>query len=170
MSKSPSGERKRRTRQHVIADQSVNHIERFILDEGHAVTRVPSDYGYDLLMMTFDDEGYAETGLIFLQLKASEALTRSGANFAFDLDVRDYNLWRSEQLPVILVLFEAGTRRAYWVHVQRYFADGAKRPRKQAKTVRVLVERRQVFGRRAVRAIRALKTPVAVRLVEPTDV
>jgi hypothetical protein len=29
------GPRKQRTRQHVIADQSVNHVERFIIDEGH---------------------------------------------------------------------------------------------------------------------------------------
>ncbi len=29
------GPRKRRTREHVIADQSVNHLERFIIDEGH---------------------------------------------------------------------------------------------------------------------------------------
>ena len=27
--------RKQRTRQHVIADQSVNYIQRFIMDEGH---------------------------------------------------------------------------------------------------------------------------------------
>src|SRR5262249_13218176 len=29
--------RKRRTRQHIIAAQSVNYVERFIIDEGHAV-------------------------------------------------------------------------------------------------------------------------------------
>ena len=34
------GPRKQRTRQHVIADQSVNYVERFIIDEGHqAVSR-----------------------------------------------------------------------------------------------------------------------------------
>jgi hypothetical protein len=27
--------RKRRTRQHVIADQSVNLVERYVIDEGH---------------------------------------------------------------------------------------------------------------------------------------
>jgi hypothetical protein len=29
------GPRKRRTRQHVIADLSIHHVERFILEEGH---------------------------------------------------------------------------------------------------------------------------------------
>lgn len=166
----PDGPRKRRTRQHIIADQSVNHVERYVIDEGHTVLRLVSDYGYDLVMMTFDEYGHAETGLIFLQLKAAEALTRSGKNYAYDLDVRDYNLWKGEQLPVILVLFDAGTRRAYWVHVQAYFAGGSRRPRKNAKTVRVLFDPRRVFNHRAVNAIRALKAPVAVRLVEVPDV
>jgi hypothetical protein len=74
----PGGPRKRRTRQHIIADQSVNHVERFIIDEGHTATRMPNDYGYDLLMMTFDEKGHAEPGLVFLQLKASDSLARGG--------------------------------------------------------------------------------------------
>jgi hypothetical protein len=37
------GPRKRRTREHVIADLSVNYVERFILEEGHTVQRVGSD-------------------------------------------------------------------------------------------------------------------------------
>ena len=34
------GPRKQRTREHVIADQSVNHVKRFIIDEGHAAQRI----------------------------------------------------------------------------------------------------------------------------------
>lgn len=52
--------RKQRTRQHVIAAQSVNYMERFIVDEGHTAQRVESDYGYDLVLTTFDEEGYPE--------------------------------------------------------------------------------------------------------------
>jgi hypothetical protein len=107
--------RKKRTRQHVIADQSVNYVERFIIDEGHTAQRLAPDYGYDLILFTFDEEGYAEPGVAFLQLKASEALTPSGAHFVFDLDIRDYNLWMAEDAPVFLVLFDATRRRAYWL-------------------------------------------------------
>jgi len=32
--------RKRRTREHVIADQSVNNVERFIIEEGHTAQRM----------------------------------------------------------------------------------------------------------------------------------
>jgi hypothetical protein len=157
--------RKRRTRQHVIADQSINHVERFIIDEGHTAQRLTTDYGYDLVMMTFDDQGYAEPGLVFFQLKASESLVRSGENCAFDLDVRDYNLRKVERFPVILVLFDATERRAYWVHVQDYFAGSPpRRPKKRAKTIRVLVPRRQVVNRRAVARWRIAKGAVAVRL------
>ncbi len=45
-----SAPKKQRTRQHVIADQSVNYVERFIIDEGHTAQRLERDYGYDLLL------------------------------------------------------------------------------------------------------------------------
>ena len=39
--------RKRRTREHVIADLSVNHLERVVLRAGHTVERFRHDYGFD---------------------------------------------------------------------------------------------------------------------------
>jgi hypothetical protein len=114
----------------VIADQSVNHVERFIIDEGHTAQRLEKDYGYDLLLFTFDEQGYVEPGLVSLQLKASESLGRSGTDYVFDLDIRDYNLWMMDRMPVVLVLFDASRRRAYWLYVQDYFrADPARRPK-----------------------------------------
>lgn len=165
----PPGPRKRRTRQHVVADLSLNHVERHVLDAGHVVQRVAPDYGYDLMLMTFDDRGYAEPDVAFLQLKAAESLVRSGENYAYDLDIRDYNLWRAERLPVILVLYDATARRAYWVHVQQFFADNAARPpRTGAKTTRVLVHPRQVFNRRAVATMRTIKQAAILRIVRGT--
>jgi len=157
----PPDARKRRTRQHIIADQSINHVERFVIDEGHTAQQLTADYGYDLVMMTFDENGFAEPGLIFLQLKASESLVRSGENYAFDMDVRDYNLWRAERFPVILVLFEAAIRRAFWLHVQDYFATHPqRRPKTSAKTIRVLIPRRQIVNQRAVQKWRVAKGAV----------
>jgi hypothetical protein len=155
--------RKQRNRQHIIADQSVNHVERFIIDEGHFVQRLTADYGYDLVMMTYDEQGYAEAGLVFLQLKASETLTPFEESYAFDLDIRDYNLWRIERMSVILVLFDAAKRRAYWLHVQHYFeGNPARLPRKGAKTVRVWVGKHQVVNRRAVAKMRMRKENILV--------
>lgn len=161
------GPRKQRTRAHVIADLSVHHFERFVLEEGHTAQRLGSDYGYDLIVWTFDEEGYAEPGAIYVQFKAMEALTESGQDYVYDLDIRDYNLWVREEVPVILVLFDATRRRAYWLPGQRYFRQvGARQPRKGAKTVRVRVPRRQAVTRRAIAAMRALKGDFSPRETE----
>jgi hypothetical protein len=128
------GLRKQRTREHMIADLSVHHMEGFILEEGHTAQRLDSDYGYDLVLFTYDERGYIEPDSVFFQLKAAEALTPVGSAYGFDLDIRDYNLWMLEKVPVILVLFDATRRRAYWLHVQGYFrTDPARRPKKGAK-------------------------------------
>jgi hypothetical protein len=150
--------RKRRTRQHIIADLSVHHVEGFILKAGHTAQRLSSDYGYDLIAWTFDEEGYAEPGAIYFQLKAMEVLDMSGTYCLFDMDVRDYNLWKREELPVVLVLFDATRKRAYWLAVQQYFKEHlARQPKKGAKSVRIRVPKRQVVNRQAIETIRELK-------------
>jgi hypothetical protein len=160
------GPRKQRTRQHVIADQSANHVERFIIDEGHTAQHFERDYGYDLLLSTYDEKGYLEPDSIYLQLKAAETLKRVGSGFAFEVDVRDFNLWTWERSPVILILFDASRRRAYWLHVQGFFREGAgRRPKTGAKSVRVRVPARQVVHRRAVAKWRELKSEARGRVI-----
>jgi hypothetical protein len=145
------GPRKRRTRQHVIADLAVHHVEGFVLEEGHTAQRLNPDYGYDLALFSFDEQGCIEPGVVFFQLKAAESLRAIGGAYVFDLDIRDYNLWIQENLPVILILFDASRRRAYWLGIQIYFAQNeARRPKRGAKTVRVRIPRQQVVNRRAV--------------------
>jgi hypothetical protein len=162
--------RKRRTRQHVIADQSVNYVERLILDEGHSAERPRGDYGYDLVLFTYDEQGYAEEGTVYVQVKASDNLDASGEAVVFDVDVRDYHMWTAEPMPVILVLYDATRRRAYWLYVQRYFADGAsRRPKRGAKTVRVRVPSRQLLNRAAVRRMRGYKQEVLEQLEGAID-
>jgi hypothetical protein len=126
-----------------------------------------SDYGYDLLLFTYDDYGYLEPGLAFFQLKATEALAESGSDYVFDLDLRDYNLWARENYPVFLVLFDATRRQAYWIHVQTYFRRGPSRqPRKDAKTVRVRVPKQSVVGPEAITQMRRAKQALFAALSE----
>jgi hypothetical protein len=66
----PTG--KTRTRQHVIADLSVNYLERFILLSGYTLHRVHFDYGYDLAMTTYNQLGEVQPGLAFFQVKATD--------------------------------------------------------------------------------------------------
>src|SRR5437016_5315543 len=93
------GPGKRRTRQYVIADQSIHHVEKFILDVGYTAQRLERDYGCDLLLFTFDELGLVEPGYAYLQFKVSETLQTVGADFIFDLDIRDFRLWLIEKMP-----------------------------------------------------------------------
>ncbi len=152
------GPHKQRTRAHVIADLSVHHVEGFILEEGHTAQRLGSDYGYDLILWTFDEQGYVEPDEAYIQLKAAESLQVGGSHYIYDLDIRDYNLWMRDTTPVFLVLFDAGRKCAYWNHVQNYFRQGLGRlPRKGAKTVRVRFSKRQIVNRQAIAKMREIK-------------
>jgi hypothetical protein len=109
-------------------------------------------------MSTFDEQGYVEPGSIYFQFKAKERMDPSGTDYLYDLDIRDYNLWIKEKMPVILILFDASRRRAYWLVVQQYFNEKASRqPKKRAKTVRIRVPQRQVVNARAIAKMRELK-------------
>lgn len=67
-------QRKRRTRQHVIADLSINYIERIVLRCGWTAERTRHDYGLDLVMRTYSASGEIENGTVWLQLKATDHL------------------------------------------------------------------------------------------------
>ncbi len=67
------GPRKRRTRQHVIADLAVHHVEGFILEDGHTAEWTYHDYGYDLVMRTFDENGYAEPDEVYFRSRQRNA-------------------------------------------------------------------------------------------------
>ena len=51
-------------------------MERFILAKGHTAERRSDDYGYDLFMDTYDEDGYMENGVIRIQLKATDRLEK----------------------------------------------------------------------------------------------
>lgn len=115
--------RKRRTRQHIIADLSANHFERWALLCGYSVERIEHDYGIDMLLFTYAPEGEIESGEIYIQLKASDNLPRlqDQQTIAFVVERSDLELWLQEPMPVILVVYDAQVDAAYWVYVQAYF-------------------------------------------------
>lgn len=115
--------RKRRTREHVIADLSVNHVERFILRCGWTAERTRFDYGIDLFMQTYDASGETQNGWVRFQLKATDNLRRSagGTVIPLRLEWQDLLFWLNERQPVILVLYDAQEDVAYWLFVQNYF-------------------------------------------------
>jgi Domain of unknown function (DUF4365) len=115
--------RKRRTREHIIADLSVNHVERQALLCGYITERVVHDYGIDLRLVTFNRKGETEVGSIFLQLKASDRLQfrPRRESFPFRIERRDLVLWLGQPMPVILIVYDARKSIAYWLYVQSHF-------------------------------------------------
>jgi hypothetical protein len=107
--------RKRRTREHVIADLSVNHVERLVLRCGWTVERTRYDYGIDLDMHTYNRDGEVENGKILFQLKATDTPKRSadGTGIPVRLEWRDLLFWVNELEPVILILYYAPEDKAY---------------------------------------------------------
>ena len=119
--------RKRRTREHVIADLSVNHVERHALLCGYTGERKRHDYGIDLEIETYNAHGEVDNGFISVQLKATERLTvRSAAmSFSFRVERADLRRWLDEPMPVLLVVYDYAADAAYWIYVQSYFEQQA---------------------------------------------
>ncbi len=115
--------RKRRTREHILADLSANHVEQHVLRCGFAVERVVHDYGIDLILFTYDKDGECEPGNVFLQLKATDSVkvVAVGLQVAFRIDRADLLNWLEQTMPVILVVYDGKTDLAYWLYVQAHF-------------------------------------------------
>jgi hypothetical protein len=116
--------RKRRTRSHIIADLSANHVEYFALKSGFSVEKVEADYGYDVRLYTYNNDGELENGLVYIQLKATDNIEdkrlKSG-ELSFSIEKQHLETWLHEPMPVILVLFDAQREKAYWLYMQLYF-------------------------------------------------
>jgi len=115
--------RKQRTRDHVIADLSENHFEKCALQKGFSVERTAHDYGYDVILFTYDKNGEIENGFVSVQLKATDKLNTINNNttISFPVDKKDLDLWLNEFFPVIFVIYDAANEQGYWLYLQSYF-------------------------------------------------
>jgi len=116
--------RKRRTREHIIAALSTNHIEYFALKAGFSIEKLEADYGYDVRLYTYNDDGEFENGTIYFQLKATDNIDQyrlKSGGFSFPIEKKHLEIWLKEIEPVILILFDAQEEKAYWLYLQLYF-------------------------------------------------
>jgi hypothetical protein len=151
---------KRRTRAHVIADLSVNHVERVILQCGYTVVRNTSDYGIDLYVQTFTEEGEVEAGDLKIQVKATDQLPllADGRTISFGASTADLVVWKNEPTPVILVLYDGEADRSYWLDVREFAWNRTPDPADwRTKTVHIRIPIANRFTRRAVKKLRAKK-------------
>ncbi|WP_353570795.1 DUF4365 domain-containing protein [Candidatus Albibeggiatoa sp. nov. BB20] len=94
----------------------------FSLKQGFTFEKIDNDYGYDLQIFFYDEQGFCENGQVLVQLKATdniERYLRSDA-IAYPIQTAHLNLWASELYPVILVLYDVQHESAYWLYVQTY--------------------------------------------------
>ena len=127
---------RRRTREHVIASLSANAVERVFLKRGHTVVRTDEDYGIDLIVSTYDQNGFVEPGEILVQLKATDSpsLSADGSFYSYSISIRDYTAWTAEPMPLLLILYDAQGERAYWQYLQAYFeSEPSRRPKEGAR-------------------------------------
>jgi hypothetical protein len=99
-------------------------VERHVLLCGHTVQRFHPDYGYDLILSSFNERGEAEGGVVFFQVKATEELPllKDGKTISWPIDRRDIPLWLNESFPVLLVVYDARRNRGFCLHLQKYLA------------------------------------------------
>jgi hypothetical protein len=153
----PAG-RKRRTREHVIADLGVNFVERAVLECGYSVERKRADYGIDLLMDTYDGRGEVENGQIKIQVKATDAIARTADGEAVTqrVAVADLKAWLFDREPVVIVVYDAHADVAYWLDVQEY-ARAVGVDIGNARTVSLRIPVANLWSRDAVRHLRVAK-------------
>lgn len=152
--------RKRRTREHVIADIAMNHVERFVYEAGYTCERIIHDYGYDLKLTTYDSSGFVEPEQISLQVKATDRVTaiENGAAFAIRVPIADVNNWIREPMPVFLILHDVARRRSYWVYIQRYLQQNPSAFGKTARgTVTIRIRACNRVNRRFIEFARTAK-------------
>jgi len=115
--------RKIRTRDHVIGDLGVNHVERIVLQCGYSMECVRHDYGTDAIVFTYSNTGEIRNGDIRIQVRATRDLKvlQQGANISLPVEVRHIHHWLNEIHPFFLVLYDASRDEAYWVYIQRVF-------------------------------------------------
>jgi hypothetical protein len=148
------GGKKRRTREHVIADLGINHVEKYVLRCGHTVERSVHDYGIDLSLHTYNRNGECENGAIRIQVKATEGLNilADGRTISFAVDMRDVRHWQEEIMPVILVVYDVTEDKAYWLYVQQFFIGQQRMSFDEAqKKVTVPIPMDNVVNEEAVR-------------------
>jgi hypothetical protein len=163
----PQTPRKRRTREHVIADLSVNHVERFVLRCGWTAQRTTHDYGVDMMMETYNTAGEPESGRVLFQLKATDKLRvrNKGQTVAVSLEWRDVQTWRNEPMPLILILYDAKADNAYWLHLQPYFVGSRRSPRaRPAATTTVYLPRSNVVNETAIQQFAGIRDAVLSRI------
>lgn len=152
--------RKQRTREHIIEDLGINHIERHVIYAGYTFYRYTTgDYGYDASFTTFNENGEIENLQMNIQLKSTDFIKQSAdkAFFLFDVSKRDLELWRNASFPVLFILYDAQKEVAFYLDLKEYFKKDGILFEKIHKFVRVKIPITQCWNAQAIITLRHIK-------------
>ncbi len=153
--------RKQRTREHIIEDLGMNHVERQVFYAGYTFYRYTnSDYGYDASMTTFNENGEIENLQMNIQLKSTDHIkqTSDKQSFVFDISKRDLELWCNSDIPVVLILYDAQKEVAYYIDILYYFQKDGINLNKIRKFVRLRFSQKDIWTPQIVIKLRHIKT------------
>jgi hypothetical protein len=129
-------------------------MERHALLCGYSVERRVHDYGIDLTIAAYDEQGNVEPGAVLVQLKATDRLKRvnRGQMVACRIERTDLRAWLREPWPVILVVYDAAADRAFWLYIQEHFQQEPRfNPDRGPASVTVRIPRANVVDAAAMR-------------------
>lgn len=157
---------KRRTPEHVVADMSVNFLERRVLECGWVMEVMRSDYGIDAAIITFTPEGYVEPGLVYVQVKSARRLrlVDNGRSASLRLERSHIRAWMSEPFPVMIVLYDASSDAALWMHLQASASASTAATGKKRGMVSVRIPLDAKLSAESIQAFRSLKQSILPRL------
>jgi hypothetical protein len=153
--------RKQRTREHIIEDLGINHIERQVIYAGYTFYRYTTgDYGYDASFTTFSENGEIENLQMNIQLKSTDFIKQSAdkAFFLFDASKRDLEHWCKSDVPMILILYDAQKEVAYYIDILEYFQKDGINLDKIRKFVRLKFPQKDIWNLQAIIKLRHIKT------------
>lgn len=159
-------ERKRRTREHVIADLGENHLERKVLLRGHLLRRPERDYGVDATMFHFAENGEIENGEVRFQLKSTDELKiiKRGTTISYPIKTGDLHYWSLELYPFMLIVFDAANEKAFWLDVQRYVRENPDALNPDNQTVNVHIPVSNTLTVRSIDSFRRMSLEMIAKL------
>ena len=165
------GPRKRRTRQHVIAEMGVNYVERLILKRGFSLERIVHDYGIDAMLFTYGKDGETNNAWIPMQIKATDRIRFAGQGRYISIRVErsDLRSWLFHLFPVILVVYDAKEDRAFWVYLQAYFGTSRFKASSGDGTVTIRIPTKQKLNSKAMDKIVSYRDAVTKQVQEGVE-
>ena len=168
-------QRPERTREHYVDALGRNYIERLILLQGHTADEPRPDYGYDIVITTFDYKGTSdfkrgevENGAIYVQLKSTDTMKKAkkdSAQISFPIKRRHLVYWINEPLPVVLIVYSVPDQQGYWLHMQPYLkASGFTMPPVTQEEVTVHLSMNNVVDEAAIETFRQYKADALKRI------